>query len=128
MSAAWPKALRNLEAAQLLLDQGFAEESTGRAYYAAFHAARAALLSLGVEAKTHHGVHTQVSSLLIRNGHLPAEASRWLRLLEAARYRADYDTERITPEEEAREVLDLARQFVAAVGRYLGGRPQNPSG
>jgi uncharacterized protein (UPF0332 family) len=55
------KAVRSLNAARLLLDNGYTDEACSRAYYAMFDAARAALLasSAPVEAevaRTHGGL------------------------------------------------------------------------
>jgi uncharacterized protein (UPF0332 family) len=41
------RSRRELDAAQLLADNGFSAQAVSRAYYAAFYAAEAALLSLG---------------------------------------------------------------------------------
>ena len=51
------KARRRLDAAVRDLDAGDAEGAVSRAYYAAFHAASAALASEGLSAKTHAGAH-----------------------------------------------------------------------
>ncbi len=117
------KARRNLDAAAYLLGGGFFAEAVTRAYYAAFHAARGALLAVGVQAKTHRGVHTQVSDRLVREGHLPADASHWLRVLAGARAVADYDDGAALNEAQAHEALDLAVQFVQAVTTLLGQEP-----
>lgn len=45
-----------LEAGRLALGRGLLRDATSRLYYAAFHAARAALTVKGIHAKTHSGL------------------------------------------------------------------------
>ena len=44
------------------------EDAVSRAYYAAFHAATATLLSLGIESKTHGGLRALFALHVVRPG------------------------------------------------------------
>ncbi|MBX3045254.1 MAG: HEPN domain-containing protein [Candidatus Kapabacteria bacterium] len=48
------RALENIRAAEVLFEQEFFNASANRAYYAAFHAAISAILSIGIEPKIEH--------------------------------------------------------------------------
>jgi uncharacterized protein (UPF0332 family) len=50
------KAKEKLQTAQDLLDEGANDDAVSRAYYAAFHAATAVLLTEGLTADTHRGL------------------------------------------------------------------------
>jgi uncharacterized protein (UPF0332 family) len=79
------RARRSLEAADLLVSNGFSADAVGRAYYAAFHAAQAALAHIGASAATHRGVHAQMHRLLAQPGHVPAATIAHLMRLAALR-------------------------------------------
>lgn len=50
------KAEGRLNAAELLLEEGFLEDAVSRAYYSMYNAAKAALSSRDKNAKTHKGL------------------------------------------------------------------------
>lgn len=99
--------------AALLLGAGMLEGAVSRLYYAAFHAARAALSSRGRSAKTHSGLISQFTSVF---GPAPVMG----RLFDL-RNRADYGEEPFrlgaaTPETifaEAADFLERCRKLVA---------------
>jgi len=62
-----------------------------RAYYAAFHYARALLLTVGLEPKTHRGVVDLVVEHFERPGRLAPEIASALARLQTFRGLADYD-------------------------------------
>ncbi len=124
MSAALlERARRSLEAAGLLVDRGLHADSVTRAYYAAFHSARAALLSEGEEAHTHKGTHSAFNRLFVHPGRLPTATGRALRNLHDLRLQADYDDGGALTEAQARDALDTARAFVEAVAALIDAEP-----
>lgn len=76
---------------ELLLNGGEPRGALTRYYYAAFHAACSALLTLGIEATTHAGVRSQLSIHFVRPGHLPSDLARLLAGLQQLREDADYE-------------------------------------
>ncbi|MGI9032337.1 MAG: HEPN domain-containing protein [Acidimicrobiales bacterium] len=91
---------------RLLLDAGALEDAASRAYYAAFHASRAALTVVGRHAKTHSG---QITLFVEVYGTAPV-----LGRLQTMRAAADYGSERLrrTGQDLAAAIAD-ADAFVA---------------
>lgn len=108
------KAQERLDAATDLLAGGHFEDSASRAYYAAFHAATAALLARGIEAKTHGGLRALFALHLVRSRLLPTEVGRTLESLYDARRRSDYEVTTFFDREDAEAALAGARRFVQA--------------
>lgn len=109
------KAVQALESAKLLLDAGDADGASNRAYYAMFDAARAALLTSGLDVgKTHKGVLSAFSDRLVKNGPIPKEVGRLLKHAETFRYVADYEGDPVELG-DARQLVQQAETFVAAV-------------
>ena len=104
------RAQESLAAARALLGQGLANDAVSRAYYAAYHVARALLLTLGLEAKTHAGLARLVKlHFEVRIGQ--GTGARFARL-QTLRHAADYDTETRFSTQEAGEEVTEAERFV----------------
>jgi uncharacterized protein (UPF0332 family) len=82
-----------LESAELLLQAKKAADAVSRAYYAAFHYARALLLSLGEDPITHAGVEKLLHRHWVKSGELDAEVARRFSKLQKMRIDADYSAE-----------------------------------
>ncbi len=116
------KAKIAIESAQLLINAGDHDGACNRAYYAMFDAARAALLvskSLTdlSTIKTHSGLITSFSLLLVKTGHVSIELGKSLNKVEDLRLLADYKGEEIALE-QAQWALNEARVFVLALQKY----------
>lgn len=109
-----------LRAAAQLSDLGLHRIAMTRVYFAAFHATRAMLHSLGLEPKTHQGVLTLFNLHLVKPGHQPPRAARLLARLQKFREQADYGEAFIVDAEGAREELDAARAFVEIAKTFAG--------
>ena len=108
-----------LRSAELLLVAGQTADAVSRAYYAAFHHARALLLTLGEEARTHGGLDRLVQRDLVRTGKLAPETAALLSRLMTFRQNADYMAEYVFTHAMAEEQVDGARVFVAAARAIL---------
>ncbi len=64
------RANSSLQSARILLTSGFADDAASRAYYAAFHAASALLLSQDLEFGSHTGVLRAISLHFVKTGKL----------------------------------------------------------
>lgn len=109
------KSRQALDDAQLLLEHDRAEAAVNRAYYAAFDAARAALLTENETPASHAGVKTRFSYHFVRTGRLSREVARILAEAETMRNRADYDAFVVLTSKTAGDLLSDVERFVDAV-------------
>ncbi|MBX3227378.1 MAG: HEPN domain-containing protein [Labilithrix sp.] len=103
----------SLAAGEKLLD-GFPADAVSRAYYAAFHHARALLVSVGLEPTTHAGLTRLFQRDFVRTGRFDPKLASALDHLLAARQGADYTAEVVITDEMAKDEIESARRFVAA--------------
>ena len=98
----WRRGLTALDDARTAAAAGRLENAVGRAYYAAFYAAKALLATQAIDVKKHSGVVSLLGRHFVRVGLLPPEMGRALHELMRARIRADYDRKvRFAPDEVA---------------------------
>lgn len=114
------KAEREMAAGELLCATS-PDIAVTRAYYAAFHVARALLLSEDQQPRTHAGVIHLVHQHFVRTGRLDPELAHDLTGLEADRVKADYDAAVVFTESMARRALQHAARFGAACRALLAG-------
>jgi uncharacterized protein (UPF0332 family) len=95
-----------LDEASLLLDGGKFAGSVSRAYYGAFHYARAMLLASGEEPRTHGGITRLIQRNYVVTGRMTPEE-------------ADYTAEFVISPDMARVELEGARAFVEAARAVL---------
>ena len=112
---------RELAAARLLREGGFAAQAVSRAYYAAFFAAEQVLLTLGETRTKHSGVIAAFNKLLVREQGFDESGARTLRRLFERRSDADYGGIEVTSD-EAHAAIEDAERFVQDVGRWLSAR------
>jgi uncharacterized protein (UPF0332 family) len=72
------KATRSIEAAEVLLRDGYAEFAAARAYFAMLYTAQALLAERGVAFHKHGSVHTLFGRDFAKTGLLDAKFHRWL--------------------------------------------------
>ena len=82
-----------MQSAELLLAANMFADAVSRAYYGAFHYARALLLMLGEEPVTHAGVERLLHRDVVRAGILSADVARQFARLQKMRLDADYTSE-----------------------------------
>jgi uncharacterized protein (UPF0332 family) len=127
------KADAALASAKRDLDANDLDGAANRRYYAMFHAARAALVSIGEPAQGSHGTIIAIAQFglqFCRDGPLPIELGRAIN--EAQELRAEGDYGAGTP--DATEVAAYlakaqpkAQQFVAAVMGIVSGTMRGSS-
>lgn len=101
-----------LRAAEALLALGLHNDAISRAYYAAFHFARALLLLEGLEPKSHRGVFALLQRHFEATGRLSRDALSRLARLQTFRGLADYDSRERLTADRAIEEVGSARLFV----------------
>jgi uncharacterized protein (UPF0332 family) len=114
------KAHRAVRSARKLLGDGDLDGATNRAYYAMFHAARAALCQRGIETddKKHGTIIGLFGQHLVKEGPLPKQLGRSLHEVQELRTEVDYNIPDLDPADAARAVTD-AEAFVAALSAHL---------
>src|SRR5437879_7959639 len=100
------KARRALEAAQFLFKGGFFGDAVSRAYYSVFHAARAALLTQGIQPRTHKGVNERFNMDLVLSRKIEPEYLSILGREQTDRETADYSIEKEISEEQSKESVE----------------------
>ncbi|MDQ3587503.1 MAG: HEPN domain-containing protein [Actinomycetota bacterium] len=121
MASAPRRSRDELGASAALIEAGFPDQASSRAYYAAFHAAAGALLCLGEARSKHSGVLAAFGRRVIKEGGLDPGYGRALRDLFEARNDVDYALDPAS-ESDARETLAQAQHFVTAVEAWIADK------
>lgn len=101
-----------MQAAQALLQLGLHNDAVSRAYFAAFHYARALLLLEGLEPKTHRGVVSLLMERYENTGRLEPGLVSTLARLQTFRGLADYDASHRIAKDRAEAEVTAAQAFV----------------
>ncbi len=108
-----------LRAARALAQLGEIDDPISRAYYAAFHAARAAPAVLGYSPRSHEGVITLFGQHFVQTGRLDRALGRALNRLQDDRQNGDYGIATFFGPEDAQAALSQAEAFLKAVRAWL---------
>lgn len=108
-----------LAAAEKLLAANLYYDAASRAYYAAFHFARALAWAAGEEPKTHKGVAHCLHRHYVAPGKLPADTDRLYTVLQTFREQSDYATDFLLDRDGAAEAVAHARTLVERMGALL---------
>ena len=113
------KAEEFASGARSMLETGNINVAASNAYYAIFHAARAALLASNApveleKIRTHNGLIGAFGEHLVKTGIVPKEMGRMLNEAKDLRFVADYAGNSVKPE-EARSIVEDAVIFVADI-------------
>jgi uncharacterized protein (UPF0332 family) len=118
------RSRRELAAARHLVAGAFPGEAVSRAYFAAFHAAEAALLALGETRSKHAGVIAAFTQRLVVTEDIDREVGRILRSLFERRNQADYAGPEV-PASEGEAAIADAEKVILAVEAWLDKRVLN---
>ena len=113
------KAEEKLGVVDRLLAQQDFEDAVSRAYYAAYYAAQALLLSEGLESRSHRGLVSLVGLHFVKTGRLDKKFGRYLSNLMEDRQQSDYNLFSGLEKEDAEQALEEAKEFVAEMRRQL---------
>ncbi len=113
------KAVERLKVAEKLFRDGDYEDAVSRAYYAMYHAARAALSTVNVFPKTHEGVVSEFGRKFVLAEIFPKELGRNLADVKAARETYEYSVTATVGKSEAEVILLNAQEFVNAIKKHL---------
>lgn len=113
------KAQSSLDAAKLLLAQGFSDFAAARAYYSMLYAASAALAAEGLSFKSHGAVASAFGKQLANPGKVSRDLHRWLLDSQELRYAGDYlPSDRVSSESAQREIAH-AEEFIREITAFL---------
>ena len=113
------KSRRSLKAAQSHLNETDYDFAASRAYYAAFYAMEAALLSQGVTCSTHGGVLATFSARFIKTGMFPTEFGAKATRLFRERQIGDYEFDVSVTLPDAEQDVAMASEIVEAIEHLL---------
>jgi uncharacterized protein (UPF0332 family) len=113
------RADASLQAAQLLLDSELLDDAASRAYYAAFHAATALLLSQNLSFSSHTGVLRAINLNFVKTGQLDQSIGRNLNWLAELRQVGDYGETRRVSRPQAERAVAATAAFIAEVKSRL---------
>ena len=113
------KADENIAVANIDMKAGFPSAAASHAYYAAFHAATAALATLGLSFSSHRQAIGAFNREFVKKGALPPDVKGTLQSLFEHRQTADYDWQNAIDPQTAAEDLAAARAIVDACRRIV---------
>lgn len=120
ISANLERAETNLQAAKDLMDKEYYDIAAARAYYSAFYAASALLLSVGFDTSKHSGVIALIHQHFVKTGKLDKEQGKNLNLLFEVRGIGDYGVSAHVSSGDAYFSVKIAENFLAATKEILG--------
>jgi uncharacterized protein (UPF0332 family) len=113
------KAKSSIQAARMLVNDGFHDFAVSRAYYAMFYLAEALLLENDLTFSRHSAVISAYGRLFAKTGRMSPDFHRYL--IEGANSRnvGDYDAGPSLDIEDANKQLCRAEEFLAATEQLL---------
>jgi uncharacterized protein (UPF0332 family) len=115
-------AVERLQAARVLLKEGFYNDAISKAYFAVHAISRAILILHDIRASTHEGVKTMLSKELIKEARiLPQDFAKKYSQLKALREDTDYEDFITYTKEEAEEAMEIGNIFVQKVSQIING-------
>ena len=119
------KARQSLSAARLLLDNGFPDYATSRAYYTMFYIASAFLEGEGMSFSSHAAVISAFGREFARTGRVPVEFHLFLIRAQDLRNAGDYGQLNAVTAKQANEQITHAEQFLELAQNLIGTLPPN---
>ena len=113
------RAKKALLAAKTLLENRLYEDCVSRAYYAVLHAAKAALVTVGIEPESHYAVRRMFGLHLVKTGKLEKDLAKILTAEQEDREIGDYDIHIEIEQDTAIKRVADADKFVKRIEAYL---------
>lgn len=112
-------AVNKLDHARQIFSIGLYDDAVSRAYYAMFYAAKAALLSEGLDLRKHSSAVTKFRELFVVTGRVDAKYLRYLGRAQSARERSDYAPFVPPSKDGTEEILKTAEAFIKKIKEIL---------
>ena len=109
------RAEQSIQAAKEMADSRFYDFAASRAYYAAFYAATAVLLTEGMEFTKHSGVIASVHQRLVKTGKIDKEQGKELNWLFELRNVGDYGVTVHVSQQDAEKAIKVAESFLNVI-------------
>jgi uncharacterized protein len=119
VAAQLERAETSLLAAKDLLEKEYHDIAASRAYYAAFYASSALLLSGGIDPSKHSGVIAAIHREFVKVGKLDKEQGRNLNWLFELRSVGDYGVIVHVSVGEAMRAVKVAGEYIQAIKQLL---------
>ncbi len=113
------RAEQSIQAARQLAAGGYDDFAASRAYYAAFYAATAMLLSEGLELSKHSAVIASIHQRFVKTGKLDKEQGKALNWLFELRGVGDYGGIAHVSRPEVEQAITAAEEFLEAIKTLL---------
>lgn len=113
------KANRAIQAAEALLEKGFPDFASGRAYCAMFYSAEALLNERDLHFSKHGGVHGAFGEQFVKTGLFDPKFHRWLLDAYDQRIEGDYSTSAMIADQDAQRMIEHTRAFPEAAKMFL---------
>lgn len=117
--AEFEKAVKTLEAAKILSNSGFYEDSLSRCYYSVLHSAKAALLKVGIKANTHEAVKRLFGKEFVEKGIIGKEFAIIFREEQDDRLLADYDITFSAEKSQVEKRIEESERFLNRIKSLL---------
>lgn len=109
------RAEQSVQAARQLASGGYYDFAASRAYYAAFYAATAVLLSEGLELSKHSAVIASIHQRFVKTGKLSKEQGKTLNWLFELRSVGDYGGTAHVSRLQVEQAIQAAEEFLSAI-------------
>lgn len=113
------RADESIRAAGELLGKGYCDFAASRAYYGAFYAATALLLSEELTFGKHSGVISNIHRQFVKTGRMAKKIGRNLNWLFELRGVADYGATAHVSQKDADEAINIANVFVKTTVKLI---------
>jgi len=111
----WKRAQDSATISERVRSDGYPDFAASHAYYTAFYAASALLLSASIQFSKHRSVISAIHKENVKAGKLPKEAGRIIASLFELRGVADYGGSRHVTATEAAKAVREAKEFMELV-------------
>jgi hypothetical protein len=119
VAAELERAASCIDEARALRAYGFHDGTIVRAYFGAFHAARALLFSRGVMVERDRATINQLGKHFVKTGQLAPELGRLVSRMHRDQHDADWKTGAVFTDAMADEAIDDAERFLAVARSLL---------
>ncbi len=108
--------------AEAMLNLNRYKAAVSRSYYAMYHSAKAALLSVNVETRTHQGVNMQFGKAFVKTGIFDKSLTRTFSKMLDTRQKTDYEIGFNATDDDAKYAYSEALNFYSIISTYLNNQ------